>query len=126
MSIDIQIDKGLSLDADSQKRALKAVGATFIKECRLVLNRPGASQDASRLQDAQLPHNVTGLLSRSLRFKVTVRKGDVFVRISANTRYATPLFAGGRHGAARDLFAYVMNKLKPRLNQIITDAIQLE
>lgn len=122
MSIDIQIDKGLSLDADSQKRALKAVGATFIKECRLVLNRPGASQGA----DARLPHNVTGLLSRSLRFKVTVRKGDVFVRISANTRYATALFAGGRHGEARDLFAYVMNKLKPRLNQIITDAIQLE
>lgn len=122
MAIDIQISKGLSLDEDSQRRALKAVGSLFIKECRRVLNSPGRDGGAS------LPHNVTGLLSRSIRFKVTVRRGDVFVRISANTRYATALFSGSpeRHTEARDLFAYVMNKLKPQLNQVISDAIQLE
>ncbi|GBR17527.1 hypothetical protein [Gluconobacter frateurii] len=123
MAIEIKINEGLSIDTESQKRALKAVGSLFIKECRKVLNAP-----TSQFSEASLPHNVSGLLSRSIRFKVTSRKGDVFVRISANTRYATALFSGSpeRHTVARDLFAYVMNKLKPQLNQVISEAIKLD
>lgn len=119
--MDIELDKGLSLDEDQLKTALKSIGKEFIREARLLLNTTG--------QD-DIPHTATGTLSRSLRATVRSKKGSIFLRISANTRYATALFTGSNRGTytvrARPLFDVVMERMKGRINNIIKESLKID
>lgn len=122
--MDIRLDKGLKLDEDQLRDALKAVGKEFIRECRLLLNQP---------DNASLPHTDTGQLARSLKMSLKNREGSMWLKITAGTRYATSLFAGStRHTShgdvqvrGRPLFDVVMDRMKPRMNKIIREAVQI-
>ena len=104
--MEIKLDQGVRLDL---KDALKLIGKLFVRECRLVMN--------SHLAD--MPHNDTGLLARSLRVSI---KNDT-VKITAGVRYATALFMGSdRHGhkiAGKSLFDYVLERIQPEIKRII-------
>lgn len=127
--MDIQLDKGLQLDEDQLKKALRLIGKEFIKEARLLLNQPDLSPDNT------LPHTETGTLARSLKATVRQQKGIIWLRIIADTRYATALFAGStrtdKNGIAvkvrgRPLFDVVMEKIIPRMSAIIADVAKLK
>ena len=127
--MDIQLDKGLQLDEDQLKKALRLIGKEFIKEARLLLNQPDLSPDNS------LPHTETGTLARSLKASVRQQRGVIWLRIIADTRYATALFSGStrenKEGVmvqvrGRPLFEIVMDRLKPRMQQIISDSLVLK
>lgn len=127
--MDIQLDKGLQLNDDDLKKAFRAIGKLFIQECRMLLNSSSIStDDMSKEEQAALPHNITGQLANSLKYSVRSKKGAVWLKISANTRYATALFAGstrkdGTKVAARPLFDIVMERIKPKINSAIRNAI---
>lgn len=127
--MDIQLDKGLQLNDDDLKKAFRSIGKLFVRECRLLLNSSSIStDDMSEAEQAALPHNITGQLANSLKFTVRSKKGAVWLKISANTRYATALFAGstrkdGTKVAARPLFDIVMDRIKPNINSEIRKAI---
>ena len=111
--MEIKLDQGVRLDL---KDALKLIGKLFVRECRLVMN--------SHLAD--MPHNDTGLLARSLKVSI---KNDT-VKITAGVRYATALFMGSdRHGhkiAGKPLFDYVLDRIQPEIKRIIEQSAVIE
>lgn len=119
--MDIKLDKGLQLDEKQLKTALKLIGKEFIREARLLLNQP---------DNVDLPHTETGTLARSLKMSVKSRKGEMWLSITAGARYSTALMAGSTrdtktgqiHVRGRPLFAIVLDRLKNKIKQIISDA----
>ena len=121
--MDIKLDQGLQLNQDDLKKAFRAIGKAFVLECRLLLNQHS--------DDPNLPHTETGQLARSLKFSVRSKKGEVWLKVKADTRYATALFQGstrknGKVVHTRPLFDIVMDRIKPRMNDIIRKAISLQ
>lgn len=127
--MDIQLDKGIQLDEDQLKAALKEIGKEFIKEARKLLNEPDNAADGS------LPHTETGTLARSLRMQVKKKNGQIWLRVVSNTRYSVALFAGSTRETAsgamvkvrgRPLFDIVLERLKPRMKAIIAKAAMIK
>lgn len=124
------VDKGLDLDEDQLKRALQLIGKEFIKEARKLLNEPDLAENKD------LPHTETGTLARSLKARVRKKKGvGMWLSIIADTRYAVSLFAGSIRTTAsgnsvkvrgRPLFDVVMDRIKPRIKNIIADEIKIK
>ncbi|MCP9318752.1 hypothetical protein KBX73_02965 [Acetobacter persici] len=122
--MDIKLDKGLEIDEKQLKDALRLIGKEFIREARLLLNQP---------DNIDLPHTETGTLARSLKMSVKSRKGDIWLSITAGARYSTALMAGSTRNTktgqiqvrGRPLFAVVLDRLKNKINQIISEAAAL-
>ena len=120
MNVNLVVPDALALDQDALKAALKQCGKLFQKTARMLIN--------SGLPD--MPHNRTGLLSKSIGFRVSSKKGVLTLTVIDKTRYATALFAGStrKNGVkvkGSPLFDETMKRCRPKMEKILEDAARI-